>query len=59
MRLDRITVYRDRAGRWRWRRVAPNGEVVGAAHQSYATAALATENVERTQGGRYDLGDDR
>lgn len=55
MRPDTLTVYRDRAGRWRWRRTAPNGEVVAAAHQSYATAALAMENVERTQAAGYEF----
>lgn len=55
MRSDRMLVYRDRAGRWRWRRTAPNGEVIGASHQGYATAHLAHENIERTQLGGYDL----
>jgi len=29
---DKFDFYKDKKGEHRWRRVAPNGEVVGAAH---------------------------
>jgi uncharacterized protein YegP (UPF0339 family) len=44
---DRFEVYRDRRGRWRWRRFAPNGRIVGAASEGYAEKADAEANMRR------------
>lgn len=32
---DVVTVYRDHAGAWRWRRKAPNGEIVSESSEGY------------------------
>lgn len=44
---DNWQFYRDKSGLWRWRRFAPNGEIVGASHQGYPKRATAVENALR------------
>ena len=44
---DKWTFYKDVKGRWRWRRKAPNGEVVAAAHQGYEGLRVCVENAAR------------
>ena len=34
---QRVEVYQDAEGRWRWRAIARNGKVIGAAEQGYAS----------------------
>jgi len=34
-RPDRTEVFQDSAGEWRWRRLAPNGEVIADSAESY------------------------
>ncbi|MCH9684597.1 MAG: hypothetical protein K0V04_24385 [Deltaproteobacteria bacterium] len=51
--LDRWTFYRDRSSRWRWRRRARNGRIVGAAHRGFATAENAQDNARR-HGWQHD-----
>jgi uncharacterized protein YegP (UPF0339 family) len=36
-RVDDLEIYRDSAGRYRWRRVAQNGNIVADSGQSYRT----------------------
>lgn len=40
-RRDKTTLYQDSNNKWRWRRTAPNGEIVGASTQGYANKMIA------------------
>lgn len=44
---DKTIIYQDRYGAWRWRRVAPNGEIiaVGEGHTRRADAERSAERV--------------
>ncbi len=44
---DKFEVYQDKAGDWRWRRTASNGNIVGAACQGYANRADCEANMTR------------
>ena len=46
---DRFEVYQDRKGEWRWRRTAPNGNVVGASSEGYKAKADCEKNMRRGQ----------
>ena len=45
---DRTVVYQDAAGEWRWRRVAPNNEIIADSNESYTRKADAERAAERT-----------
>jgi uncharacterized protein YegP (UPF0339 family) len=45
--MDVVTIYRDKAGEWRWRRVAPNGEPISASGESFTRSADAVEGARR------------
>lgn len=45
---DRVTVYRDNAGGWRWTRRADNGEIVADSAESYVTRWGAKRAARRT-----------
>ena len=47
--MDKVIVYTDKAGEWRWRRVAPNNEPV-AASEGYTRKADAIEAAEKQAG---------
>lgn len=51
---DRFEVYRDKRGKYRWRRIAPNGRVVGAATGGYERRSDCEANMNRGP----DAGDD-
>ena len=44
---DKWEVYRDVAGRWRWRRTAANGRIVGASTEGYENKSYCIENARR------------
>ncbi len=44
---DKITLYEDKAGEWRWRRVASNGNIVGSSSEGYKTKEACKDNAER------------
>jgi uncharacterized protein YegP (UPF0339 family) len=44
---DKWEFYQDNASEWRWRRTAPNGEIVGASTQGYASKQNCIENAKR------------
>jgi len=50
---DKLTVYQDKKGEWRWHLVAPNGEVVAASTEGYKSRSAAVANARRV------LGDER
>lgn len=46
-RSDKWEFYKDDEDGWRWRRIAPNGEIVGSAHEGYVSRADCVANAER------------
>lgn len=47
MKSDKVKYYKDKAGKWRWRRTAANGEIVGSSTQGYLNKKDCIENFER------------
>ncbi len=45
--MDRWEFYTDPKGEWRWRRVAPNGNIVGSSSESYKNRADCEANARR------------
>lgn len=45
--MDKWEFYKDSEGLWRWRRVAPNGKIVGASSQGYVNKNDCIENARR------------
>ena len=54
---DRLEVFQDRRGGWRWRRVATDGAVVGAASEGYASREDCERNAQRgpNPGDKWDF----
>lgn len=44
---DKVELYKDKNDKWRWKRIAPNREVVGASTQGYANKSYCKENARR------------
>jgi len=44
---DKWEFYKDARGDWRWRRVAPNGEIVGASTEGYENKQDCIDNAIR------------
>lgn len=44
---DKWEVYKDKRGEYRWRRTAPNGNIVGRATEGYKGKKSAVDNAER------------
>ncbi|MGJ4849166.1 YegP family protein [Bacillota bacterium Meth-B3] len=44
---DRWEFYQDAAGQWRWRRIAPNGKIVGASSEGFSSKQACVENAKR------------
>ncbi len=44
---DKWTFYKDGKGEWRWKRVASNGRIVGAATEGYKNRLDCVENAKR------------
>jgi len=38
-------IYKDKAGEWRWRRTAANGNIVGASTEGYKNKSACIENA--------------
>lgn len=55
--MDYIEIYEDKAGGWRWRRVAANNEEIssGESHQRYSDALRA---AARANGGNLRASED-
>ena len=47
MRPDKTIVYQDKAGAWRWRRVAPNGEIIATSGESFTRLSDAERAASR------------
>ncbi len=44
---DTFEVYKDKRGEFRWRRTAPNGQIVGASSEGYNKKADCEKNMNR------------
>lgn len=44
---DKWEFYKDNKGEYRWRRTAPNGQIVGSSHEGYKNRADAVANAKR------------
>lgn len=44
---DKTVVYQDAAGEWRWKRVAPNGEIIADSGEGYTRLADAERAAAR------------
>jgi uncharacterized protein YegP (UPF0339 family) len=45
--MDRVEVYRDDAGEWRWRKVAANGEIIATSGEGYTRKWSARRAARR------------
>lgn len=45
--MDKTEVYQDKAGEWRWRRKAPNGEIIADSNEGYDSKWNAQRAAER------------
>ncbi len=54
MRYPRVEVYRDRAGRWRWRLRAVNGKVIADSGQGYHARRECVLAAKRTRESMAD-----
>jgi len=45
--VDKWEFYKDPQGMWRWRRTAPNGNIVGASTEGYANKEDCVANARR------------
>lgn len=45
-----VEVYRDKAGRWRWRAIAKNGKTISDSGEGYRTKWNAKRSARRTFG---------
>lgn len=44
---DKCEIYKDSKGEWRWRKIAPNGKIVGASAEGYANKSDCIPNARR------------
>ncbi|MDR2439949.1 MAG: DUF1508 domain-containing protein [Planctomycetaceae bacterium] len=44
---DKWEFYQDKAGEWRWRRIASNGKIVGASTEGYKNKSDCEKNARR------------
>ncbi len=44
---DKLEIYQDKKGEWRWRRTASNGKIVGASSEGYSDKKSCEENANR------------
>lgn len=52
---DTIRVYKDKAGLWRWKRVAPNGAVTADGGEGYSTREHGVRAADREADGKADV----
>lgn len=47
LRMVRWNIYKDTDGVWRWRRIAPNGSIVGASTEDFPNRQYCVDNARR------------
>lgn len=53
-RRQTFEVYQDSAGQWRWRLVAPNGNIVADSGEGYSSKQGAKRGIESVREGAPD-----
>ena len=51
----KLTFYRDKAIRWRWRLISPNGEGIGCSSQSFHSRQGACDNFALVRTVPYEI----
>jgi uncharacterized protein YegP (UPF0339 family) len=51
--MDRACIYKDKAGEWRWKVIAPNEDIIGASSEGYEHMTDCRDNLIRN--GHGDL----
>ena len=46
-RPDKTIIYQDKAGEWRWKRVAPNGDIIADSGEGYSRLSDAERAASR------------
>lgn len=52
MSADRLEIYRDGAGEWRWRLIAANGQIIASSGESFTRKWSARRAARRVLRGR-------
>ena len=47
MAKDKVDIYKDTKGDWRWRQTAANGKIVGGSTQGYTNKQDCIDNANR------------
>lgn len=55
---DRVEVFRDTAGEWRWRVVAGNGRIIASSGESFTRKWSARRAGRRAQGDQIEVKSD-
>ncbi len=50
----KLTYFKDKAGKWRWRLRAANGEIVASSSEGFSNKADMLVNIELTANGLHD-----
>lgn len=53
-RRQTFEVYEDSAGEWRWRLVAPNGNIIADSGEGYSSKQGAKRGIESVKAGAAD-----
>jgi uncharacterized protein YegP (UPF0339 family) len=53
-RTQTFEVYEDSAGAWRWRLVAPNGNIIADSGEGYSSKQGAKRGIESVKNGARD-----
>jgi hypothetical protein len=53
-RRQTFEVYEDAAGQWRWRLVAPNGNIIADSGEGYSSKQGAKRGIESVKAGAPD-----
>lgn len=56
--MDKVILYKDQAGEWRWRREHANGNILSDSSEGYQNLADCRETALAVNGGEYVVVDD-
>lgn len=52
---DKVSIFKDAAGMWRWRRVAPNGRIVADGSEGYNNQSDCEDQARQVNAQPYNL----
>jgi uncharacterized protein YegP (UPF0339 family) len=53
--MDKLQVFQDEAGEWRWRKRAPNGEIIAVSGEGFVDKGGAARAAARANSGDWEL----